>query len=254
MSLTETKIESIENFRSIINAENTPMHHFAVQRKCYRHHFILLRSNCLYIVQYTSKYCIGRVGKERYSGENFERDMQKGLYHFESDDYPKSDAQFAEAGHRLEERLKNETSYSLATNNCKHLVTHILTGTPVSYQVENAPCLLRCLIDTLDLFTVPKDIRTSCVAIAKFFTYIPPIGAKITQMLGNLVKCEFIAKSKNALLSLCFLPCVQNITPQMIRVHFDSFVRAISSLLGADTSKCKTIDWKKTYQSYLIFV
>lgn len=163
MSSTEIKIQSYEDLKQYFHPERRSMIHCAVQRRPiwlpkYRHHYIVLghtwspEDGCqiIHYASHTTHSCVkGKVSLERYSNENIKNDIRAGLYVYEICKYPQSETEYSEAFTRFEKR-NNETNFSIAFNNCEHLVYDILTGSPVSYQVKNATAITKWLIEIID--------------------------------------------------------------------------------------------------------
>lgn len=72
----------------------------------------------------------------------------KSRFVIEAPDYPKSESEKKKALSQFWERF-GEKAYSLAYNNCEHLVSYILTGNPFSEQIKKAGPL-RKLVDSFD--------------------------------------------------------------------------------------------------------
>ena len=163
MSSKEIKIQSYDDLKQYFHPERRSMIHCAVQRRPiwlpkYRHHYIVLahtwspEDGCqiIHYASHTTHSCVkGKVSLERYSNENIKNDIRAGLYVYEICKYPQSETEYSEAFTRFEKR-NNETKFSIAFNNCEHLVYDILTGSPVSYQVKNATGLTSWLIGIID--------------------------------------------------------------------------------------------------------
>lgn len=132
--------------------------HFAIKRTLeYFHHYVMigwknLKKKCLeYYVCFTSRIKgIGEVAKRDISETEVEEAIKsKSLYVIEAPDYPKSDDEKKRAAERFEERFR-ESAYSLACNNCEHLVSYILTGKPFSEQIRKAGAWKKLFVDGFD--------------------------------------------------------------------------------------------------------
>lgn len=173
MANKEIKIKSFDKLQAFFQLTRMPMIHCAVQRRCpcYRHHYIVLGHTwresykiCEIIhVSSGGECCKGRVKQEKYSKEQLEKDIKKGLYVYQNEDYPKNDDDYLKAYDRFLSR-KDNTDYSISLKNCEHLVFYILTGRSVSYQLRELSCLERWLSDFIDLFTEGKK-RTLCKVV-----------------------------------------------------------------------------------------
>lgn len=156
-------VRSLEEFFKL--GENIA--HFAIKRTFgYFHHYLIigwkdLKKKCLeYYVCFTTKIQgIGKVAKRDISKTEVENAIEsKKLYVIEAPDYPKSDDEKKKAAERFEER-KDESAYSLAWNNCEHLVSYILTGNPFSEQIRKAGAWKKLFVDAFDNY-VSHGIRS----------------------------------------------------------------------------------------------
>lgn len=148
-------VESVEEFFKL--AENIA--HFAIERYFgYFHHYVViglkdLKQKCIeYYVCFTNMINggPGEVAKRDISKTEVENAIKsKNLYVIEGPDYPKSDDEKEKAVARFQER-KGESAYSLACNNCEHLVSYILTGNPLSEQIRKAGAWTKLFVDGFD--------------------------------------------------------------------------------------------------------
>lgn len=147
-------VQSIEDFFRC--AEHIA--HFAIKRPLgYFHHYIVIGWNDVKnkIIEYY--VCFSNMIKGQ--GEVVERNIStteveeairsKCLFVIEAPDYPQSESEKKKALSRFWERF-GEKAYSLAYNNCEHLVSYILTGNPFSEQIKKAGPLGKLFVDSFD--------------------------------------------------------------------------------------------------------
>ena len=162
MKTKETKIESFDKLKALFREDEWSMIHCAVCVPSiwhkYKHHYIVLghKWNSEYEVTCilhktadNAAKCNGKVSYQRYSKEDFEWDIENGLYVLEDDRYPKTEEDFNLAYNRFQEK-EHEENYSIETNNCEHLTNYVLTGKAFSSQIENLPWYKRMFTGSCD--------------------------------------------------------------------------------------------------------
>lgn len=157
--MASSVINSVNSFQQILLNAPGSMIHCAVQRKCYKHHYIALGNtfcnncNTCDIIHFAkdSWWWKGRVKRENHY--DIQTDITRGLYVYQNDGYPKNNDDYLIAYGRFERLQNAKRNYSVSRNNCEHAVNYILTGHAVSYQLRNASIFKRFFSDLIDLFT-----------------------------------------------------------------------------------------------------
>ena len=162
MATRETKIDSFDQLKALFREDEWSMIHCAVWVPSiwhkYKHHYIVLghkwnsEYEVTFILHYTTETAEkgnGKVRYQRYSKEDFERDIENGLYVLENDNYPKTDKEFNEAYDRFQEK-EHEENYSIEKNNCEHLTNYVLLAKAFSNQVEKLPWYKRMCAGACD--------------------------------------------------------------------------------------------------------
>ena len=137
------------------NAER--MAHFAFKRSGYYHHFIVTRWKNVkktiweYYVCFSNMITGQGEVKERSVNENEIKQAikEKKLYIIEAPNYPKTDKEKTKAHERFWNR-RGEKEYTLGSNNCEHMVSYVMTGSPFSEQIKKAGAWKKLFIDTFD--------------------------------------------------------------------------------------------------------
>ncbi|XP_062601795.1 uncharacterized protein LOC134263458 [Saccostrea cucullata] len=147
-------VQSLEEFYKI--AEDVA--HFAVKRSLgYFHHYIVagwhdVKNNIFeYYLCFKNFFTgPGQVAKNNISEKEIEEAIaEENLYVIEAPNYPKNEDEKKQAMERCWARL-GEKAYTLASNNCEHLVNYIMTGSPQSEQIMNAGFWTMVLVDSFD--------------------------------------------------------------------------------------------------------
>ncbi|XP_061167674.1 uncharacterized protein LOC133176579 [Saccostrea echinata] len=147
-------VQSIEEFYKITKY----VAHFAVKRSLgYFHHYIVAgwfdAKNKVFEYYVCFKNFFtgpGQVAKNDISEEEIEEAIaEENLYVIEAPNYPKTEYQKEQAKARCWKRL-GEKAYTLASNNCEHLVNYIMTGLPYSEQIMNAGVWKMIFVDSFD--------------------------------------------------------------------------------------------------------
>lgn len=154
MSDSTIQINTLEELVARIPKDRQSMIHCAVQRMgdTYKHHFILLGHTwsryheVCFIIHYTlvqGKRCIAKVMMQKIEEHQLQEYINKKLYVFVSEKYPKNVEEFNIAYNRFE-KIVNEENFHIFKNNFEHLVSFILTGAHVCKQIEKLPWIRRC--------------------------------------------------------------------------------------------------------------
>ena len=179
MATRETKIESFDQLKALFLIDKWSMIHCAVcvpsMLHDYKHHYIVLghkwnsEYEVTFILHYTTDNagkCNGKTRYQRYSKNDFERDIENGLYVIDNDRYPKTEKEFNKAYDRFQEK-EHEENYSIEENNCEHLTNYVLLGKSFSGQVENLSWYKRIFTGACDC-SVQKGSRQN-----SFFSLSP---------------------------------------------------------------------------------
>lgn len=164
--------------------------HFAFKRTFdYFHHKLIKAKEKVveYCVSVSKKlFGAGKVVEVDFSEKEIRKAISDGkLYFIDNPDYPKTEEQMTEVKCRCKERL-GEKAYAVAYNNCEHLVKFIMTGEPLSEQIEKAGSFKMFLVDTVDVFVSHAQRNTKkmicsgllgCIPISLFGATVLPIGA-----------------------------------------------------------------------------
>lgn len=196
-------VKSMEDFFRC--AENIA--HFAIKRPLgYFHHYIVIGWNDVKRKCIEYYVCFSNMIKGQ--GEVVERNISttevqesirsKSLFVIEAPDYPKSEYEKKKALCRFWERF-GEKAYSLAYNNCEHLVSYILTGNPISEQIRKAGAWKKLCVDSFDNFISHGKINMlkisgcllAAVPVSFFFkaavtTVIKEVGNSISRYSSPL--------------------------------------------------------------------
>lgn len=110
------------------------------------------------------------LNEKEISEKELEKNIRDGnVYIIDAPNYPRTPQEIWEAIKRLLRRLTEKT-YAVAYNNCEHLVSQTLTGTPKSEQVNNANAMKKFVIDSVD----------HCIINGK---------SNMLKLLGSLLSC-----------------------------------------------------------------
>lgn len=152
--------------------------HIAIKRPFGYYHHLLVKNwkeAKKTIFEYTvaffsSLFGQGEVVEEELSEEKLERSiLAKTVYIIDAPDYPKTTEEICKALKRVIERIK-EKLYALAYNNCEHLVNYVMTGKPMSEQINDAGVFKKIFIDSID----------HCIVNLKM---------NLLKLLGSLITC-----------------------------------------------------------------
>ena len=210
MSTRETQIKTFRNLQEYFQeGGNKFMIHCAVARRIksisYRHHYIVLGhtwcSDCesIEIIHFSAsanQSSNGKVLKESYSKNNFEEDIENGMYIIESDNFPKNKMEYDKAFGRFKEREHDE-NYHILNNNCEHLTNYILTGNHTSEQINkmNAltkAALLACNMSLSCNQLVPSSL--SCASAECSRRNPPPSATTCKSCRRNLPSSSSVSK------------------------------------------------------------
>lgn len=154
MSDRTIEIKTLEELIALFPKGRQSMIHCAVHGSMgdkYKHHFILLGHTwtryyeVCFIIHYTpvqGKKSVAKVMMHKIEGHQLQEFINKKLYVFVSEEYPKNVEEFDIAYNRFE-KVVNEENFHIFKNNCEHLVYFILTGAHVCKQIEKLPWIKR---------------------------------------------------------------------------------------------------------------
>lgn len=157
--MASSVINSVNSFQQILLNAPGSMIHCAVQRTRYKHHYIALGNtfcdncNTCDIIHFAKDSWWWNGSVKQVNHYHIQIDINRGLYVYQNDDYPRNDGDFSSAKDRFEKLQNASRGYSVSLNNCEHVVNYILTGHAVSYQLRDASIFQRFFLDLIDLFT-----------------------------------------------------------------------------------------------------
>lgn len=246
--MASSVINSVDDFKEILRNTPRSMIHCAVQRKCYKHHYIALGDTfcekCITcdIIHFAKDdwWWEGRVKLVKHY--NIQIDITKGLSVYKNDGYPRNNDDYSIAYGRFQRLQSARRSYLVSLNNCEHIVNYILTGHAVLYQHRNASVFKRLFSDLIDLFTeglcrnlsaaVVNGLATSLFMIGFLYYYYLQMKA----LSDNESKCrgwvEKLQKRVFSCIGRTFKNKVKKLSPDEQR-----FLNTLMCLLTLDPEK-----------------
>lgn len=195
-------IDSLDDFKQILRNTTGSMIHCAVQRKCYKHHYIALcntfcdKCNTCDIIHFAKDVCWREGRVKRVKHYEIQIDINKGLCVYQNDSYPRNNDDYSIAYERFQRLQSARRGYSLSLHNCEHIVNYILTGHAVAYQLRRASIFKHFLSKFIDYFTERLGQNLSAAVFNGLATALFMLG--FTYYYYLQIKALLVKESKSS--------------------------------------------------------